>query len=173
MFSAPIPGQSLVSEPKNANWENPPEYPAPEDALLWHMDRLQKPEKMKAILQFIELGLDVTMITEGILRSAVADGQHTLDVSLIIAPVIHEYIVGLAEAAGLEYDDGFEDEELSDEQLAYSLNERAAEKILAEYEETDKIDLTPLEESMPMEEAPQEEPMQEEKPKGLMARRTA
>ena len=173
MFSAPIPGQSLTSEPKNANWENPPEYSAPEDALLWHLDRLQKPEKIKAILQFIELGLDVTMLTEGILRSAVANGQHTVDSSLIIAPVIHEYIVGLAEAVGLDYDDGFEDEELSDEQFTYALNERAAEKILAEYEDTDKIDLAPLEGSAPMEETPEEEPMEEEKPQGLMARRVA
>jgi len=30
MFSAPIPGQSLTSEPKNSTWENPPQIAEPE-----------------------------------------------------------------------------------------------------------------------------------------------
>ncbi len=36
--------------------------------------------------------------------------SHSLDVSLIIAPAIHEYIVGLAEEAGIDYDEGLVDE---------------------------------------------------------------
>ena len=83
MFNAPIPGQSLTTEPKNYPWENPPEYADPEDALMWHMDKLGDPEKTKAALGLLELGLDVVTLTEGILRGAVADGIHTIDTSLI------------------------------------------------------------------------------------------
>jgi hypothetical protein len=35
--------------------------------------------------------------------------MHSIDVALIIAPVIHEFIKQAAAAAGIEADDGFED----------------------------------------------------------------
>lgn len=177
MFSAPIPGQSLTSEPKNYAWENPVKYTNPEDALLWHMERLDTPKRIKAVIQLLELGLDVVTMTEGIARNAVAEGIHTIDTSLIISPVIHEFITGVADVAGIDYDEGLEEEELDDEEFKYAVRAREAEKILAEIKEEGSADLSDLEEtqdSMPMmdEEEPvmEEEPVVEEKPIGLMAR---
>lgn len=171
MFSAPIPGQSLTSEPKNYAWENPPEFEAPEDALLWHMDRLQEPEKVKSILGLLELDLDVVTLTEGILRGAVAEGRHTIDVSMIIAPVIHEYIVGTANAVGIDYKEGLE-EGLDEEQMTYDIEEFKARKILDEMEGEDpEVDLSPLESEEPVEQPEEEEETDNEKPVGLMARR--
>ena len=92
MFSTPIPGQSLTKEPRSYAWEDPPKYSKPEDALMWHMDRLEEPERTKAVLTLLELGLDVVTLTEGVLRGGVVQGIHNIDVSLIIAPIIHEYI---------------------------------------------------------------------------------
>ena len=40
LFDAPIPGQSLTSEPKNAPFERPPEIVNPEEALMVHLKRL-------------------------------------------------------------------------------------------------------------------------------------
>src|SRR5210317_1105197 len=121
MFNAPIPGQSLTSEPGNSAWERPPEFSKPEEALMWHMERLMEPKRTKAIMQILALGLDVVTVTEGILRSAVADGRHSIDVSLIIGPVIHEYITGTADAMGIDYDEGIEEEDTDDEAFQYSL----------------------------------------------------
>ena len=156
MFSAPIPGQSLTSEPKNSSWENPPEITEPEEALLWHLEQFDKPKKTEAVAGLIGLGLDVVTMTEGLLRSAVAEGRHSIDVSLIIAPVIHEFLKGLADATG-------------------SLREKEAAKILKEIKVGDKPNLSTLkipeapmeEEAMPEMESPQEKTM------GLMTRRTA
>ena len=172
MFNAPIPGQSLTSEPKNYPWENPPEFTKPEDALMFHMERLEDPKKVKAILGLLELGLDVTTMTEGILRGAVVEGRHTIDVSLIIAPVIHEYIVGTAEAAGVEYDEGFEDDEAQQEDIDYTVRERKAKEILKDIEGKKDIDLTPMmqePEAMPEEQSQMEQ--EQKQPMGLMARR--
>jgi hypothetical protein len=174
MFSAPIPGQSLTSEPRNYAWENPPEYAAPEDALIWHIRRLEEPKKIKSMLGLLELGLDVVTMTEGLLRGAVADGRHSVDVSMIIAPVIHEYIVGTADAAGVEYSEGLDEEDVDFEGIDYSIREREARKILDQMdEESGNVDLSPLKEEEPMDEMPMEEPEVKEEPKGLMARRTA
>lgn len=171
MFNAPIPGQSLTTEPKNYPWENPPEYANPEDALMWHMDRLDDPEKTKAIMGLLELGLDVVTLTEGILRGAVAEGIHSIDTSLIIGPVIHEYITGTADAAGIKYKEGLSDNKMDMDALNSQAREQEARKILEDIDNEEDIDLSPIKEEPMQEEMPMEQPkMQEEKPKGLMAR---
>tara|TARA_R110002153_G_scaffold60827_1_gene164420 strand:+ start:183 stop:710 length:528 start_codon:yes stop_codon:yes gene_type:complete len=175
MFSAPIPGQSLTSEVKNSAWENPPEMSAPEDAVMWHITRLNDPEKFKAVFELLELGLDVVTLTEGLLRTAVADGRHSIDVSLIIAPIIHELVVGRAKAAGIDFNEGIEqDNEEVQKDLDYRIESAKADNIIKEMEKTGEINLSPLkntEKQMTDPEMPVEET--EEEPKGLMSRRTA
>tara|TARA_R110002012_G_scaffold260713_1_gene442428 strand:+ start:3022 stop:3579 length:558 start_codon:yes stop_codon:yes gene_type:complete len=185
MFSTAIPGQSLTSEPKNYPWENPPRMINPEEALLWHIDRLKSPKATESAAGLLALGVDVLNLTEGVLRAAVANGQHSIDVSLIIAPVIHEYIKGIGDAVGIDYKEGFEDEDQEDldlNEVSLSLHKKEARKILAEIDEERGVDLSELEEpQVNMEEDMSEkEPMdvqikepQEEKPMGLMSRRTA
>ena len=175
MFSAPIPGQSLTSEVKNSAWENPPEMSAPEDAVMWHITRLNDPKKFKSIFELLELGLDVVTLTEGLLRTAVAEGRHSIDVSLIIAPIIHELIVGRAKAVGIDFNEGLEEENEEDQKdLDYRIESAKADKIIKEMEKTGEINLSPLkdtEKEMADPEMPVEET--EEEPKGLMLRRTA
>ena len=173
MFSAPIPGQSLTSEPKNSPWENPPEFSAPEDAVLWHLDRLSEPKKIKAALALMEMDLDVVTLVEGILRGAVIEGRHSVDVSLIIGPILHEYLVGSADIAGIDYNEGL-DEDMSDEDFNYAIQENRAKKILSDYKKTGAVT---IEEDKSIPEIPameeDEEMVQENKPVGLMARGVA
>jgi len=184
MFNAPIPGQSLTSEPRNYPWENPPEFANPEEALLFHMDRLKDPSKVKAIAGLLTLGLDVVTLTEGILRGAVAEGRHSVDISMLIGPIVHEYIVGVADAAGIDYDEGLEEDEIDVERIKYSVRSEEAKKILEEIESGDDIDLGDMESDMPegmdmqedtadiIEEEPEEMVVEEEKMMGLMSRGT-
>lgn len=106
-FSRPIPGQSLTSEPRNAKWQRPPEMNDPEEALMMHIDRLNDPERITSLAQMIDMGFNVRSLTEGILRSAVAEGIHSIDVSLMIAPVVHEFIRSNLDILGIEYENGF------------------------------------------------------------------
>lgn len=168
MFDAPIPGQSLTNEPKNYAWENPPQFPEPEEALLFYMEDLRKPEKIEAILDTLTQGIDVVTLTEGITRNAVSKGRHTIDVSLIISPIIHEYIVGLAEVADIDFDEGIETKKQIDpEERKYGIREKLADKILKEMEEGEEPDLEDLEKSIS---TPIKKETVEEKPSGLMAR---
>jgi len=170
MFSAPIPGQSLTSEPKNSPWENPPQISSPEDALMWHIDRLTKKDKTKAAVTMLQLGIDVVTLTEGILRAAVSEGRHTIDVSLIIAPIVHEFIKNIAEEAGIDYEEGIEEEEMSQEDIDYAIESRKASKILEDMEDTGEVDLSTLEEPT-QETSKLPEEIVEDKPIGLMSRR--
>jgi len=175
MFSAPIPGQSLTSEPKNSPWENPPQMTTPEEAVMWHIERLGKPKKVKSVVGLLSLNLDVVTMTEGILRGAVAEGRHSVDVSLIIAPIIHEYIKGIGDAAKIDYNEGLDDgeEDIDLREVNMALREKEVEDILKNIEDGEEIDLSPLEEDVPSEEEPMmEEPEEEPKPVGLMSRRS-
>lgn len=106
-LNAPIPGMSLTGSPKGGPHERPPQLNDPEDALQLHLANLSKPEVLEAVFDAMDTGMDVQTLTEGILRSAVAAGRHSIDVSLIIAPVIHEFIRANADAAGVEFEEGF------------------------------------------------------------------
>lgn len=119
MFEAPIPGQSLTVAPRSMPYERPPEIVDPKEALKMHMERLNDPKMIEDLLDLVEIGspdLTIRDITEGILRSAVAEGIHSVDVSLIIAPVIHEFIKSTADQAGLEYDEGLEEDDTEKKQ---------------------------------------------------------
>ncbi len=171
MFEAPIPGQSLTNEPKNYPWENAARLNTPEDAIVYHLERLNQPKRAEAMLDFLQLDIDVVTMTEGILRNAVANGEHSVDVSMIIAPIIHEHIVGLADATGIDYDEGL-DEDDTQEERAYAIRKNKARKILRDIKMDKKPDLGDLEASMPKTSIrdTKVEDMPEEKPMGLMAR---
>ena len=162
MFNAPIPGQSLTTEPKGYPWERPPEITDPEEAIQYHLARLSAPDMLDGILDLIEVEeLDVKTLTAGIMRGAVASGMHTIDVALLVAPVVHEFIKQGALAFGLNPDDGFENKE---EKAEYAKAKKTglAKKMLKEM--PPKVAVEELQEAPPMEQDTAE------KPKGLMSR---
>lgn len=162
-----IPGQSLTTEPKNAPYENPPQFTKPEDALEFHLDHLTKEDTMEAVVDSLELGLDVVTLTEGILRGAVLNGRHSVDVSLLIAPIVHEFIKSTADKSGIEYEEGFPDDSEDRQTVKYMINDKKAKRILEDYDGDGKVD-EPLENDVEDAEVLEETPA--EAPKGLMAR---
>jgi len=171
-FQAPIPGQSLTDTPKYAPYERPPETADPMEAIDLHIANLTKDGAMEDVLYFLEMGVDLQTMVQGILRSGVVAGIHSLDVSLIIAPVIHEYIKGFADAADLDYSEGFEDEE-SKEVISYRRDIARAKKMLEGIREEEEEDMPEPEMEMEPEMEPEEpEMVEEEEPvkTGLMAR---
>lgn len=157
-FDGPIPGQSLTTQPKNYPWERPPETSDPDEAIVHHLTRLAQPKVMDRVLDAVTAGLPVSMVTELVLTGAVAKGIHSIDISMMIAPVVHDYLVNLLEEEKVEYKEFFDDEE--DGSIQENL---AASQAIAGLKEKG---MTSVEEE-PME----EEPVVEEKPKrGLMSR---
>ncbi len=158
---APIPGQSLTTQPKGFPWERPPEITDPEEALQMHLARLSQPEMLESLLTLIDLeDTDVQTLTNGILRGATAKGIHSIDVGLIAAPVIHEFIKQAATAAGLKPEDGFVDKTEQEKKKQSTISLRA-KKMMASMGAKPKEVVKEI-----VEERKVEEPK-----KGLMARR--
>ena len=174
-FNRPIPGQSLTSTPGNAPYEKPPEITDVGEAIEIHLDRLKDQETMEGVLFFLEMGVDLQTLVEGILRNAVMIGKHSIDISILAGPVLHEFIRGTAMASGIDFDEGIEDKEGKKLQT-YARNKMRSSKMLADlgYEKPEKKAAEVAEPEVEEEEAimPEEEMvMPEEEPTGLMSRR--
>jgi hypothetical protein len=110
------------------------------------------------------------------------EGIHSIDVSLIVHPVLVEYIHVQAREAGLKNitlkaRNKKEDMEKKEKQILVSRLQRAIDKMEAPDEGTDILEQAQdfLQDNKvqeePVEEQEEEEAMVEEEPKGLMARR--
>ena len=180
-FEAPIPGQSLTGEPRQYPWESPPELDKVEDVIKFYIDKLSSQEVMDDLFIALDEGFPLNILVKSILTTGVMEGIHSIDVSMIIAPVLHEYILGAAKIQGVKVKERptTKDEELSAKEkatLAASI-ERGLEKSPKEDMGREILEEAlsfvqggaeePEQEEMPME----EEAMPEEKPMGLMSRR--
>jgi len=174
-FMAPIPGQSLTDEPKNYAWERPPEITDHNEAVKYHIERLQDDEVIDNVFFALEYGLPVKVLAEAMMTGAVGNGIHSIDISLIIEPVVSDYIIRLANEAKIEYKVDFEQDESNVEERAAMLVRKAI-RATAEDERDEGVDFledvaTTLEADEGEPEVMSEEPtMQEEKSQGLMAR---
>ena len=156
-LDAPIPGQSLTTEPKSRPWEQPPKYTTAEEALDFYVPRLSDPEMAAPMVDVMEQGTTVVAVAEMIQSSGVMQGLHSVDVGLIIAPVIVELLVTQADLAEIEYKVGTEKSDTPDP----SMVSMAVDNVGEEYFDTG---VDPMEEEI-MEEAPQVQP------EGIMSRR--
>ena len=180
-FEAPIPGQSLTSEPKLYPRETPPELDKVGDVVAFYIDKLSSQEVMDDLFIALDEGFPLNILVKSILTTGVMEGVHSIDVSMIIAPVLHEYILGAAKIQGVKVKERptTKDEELAEKEktaLAASI-ERGLEKSPKEDRGREILEeaLSFVQGDMDMEEQEEmpteEEAMPEEKPMGLMSRR--
>ena len=107
MFDAPIPGQSLTDEPRNYPWENPPELSTVSETLDFYMEKLTDTDVIDNLLMMLQVGMPVEKITSTLTLGGVMEGKHTLDVQLLVNPVIHKYIALIGKKAKIDFTDGF------------------------------------------------------------------
>lgn len=159
-FDRPIPGQSLTAEVGSRPWQQPPQYTTVEEALDFYVPRLANPEIIENLYNVMESGIPLTTIAEAMQVAGVMEGKHSIDVGVLVMPVLIETMAYLAEEADIEYNVGSNKTEDTDE---VSDSTMAAVK-----EKLNKKGITVEKPETVIEEEPQEE-----KPTGgLMARRS-
>ena len=97
-FNGPVPGNSLTSKPGERRWERPPEVNTAEDALVYYMKGFSKPDVIDDLLIALEIGMPVKPMVESMYISNTMKGIHSLDVGLLIAPALEEFIAATAES---------------------------------------------------------------------------
>ncbi len=160
-IDAPIPGMGLTAPLGGRPWQKPPQYATVEEALDYYMPKLMDKEFVPELLTIIELGIPLTTIANSFQLSAVMEGKHSIDVGILIIPVIVELMMTIAEANDVEFVSGMEREKeqgLSNAKIALAKKKGLLDKV--EEEQPEMM----MEEELALE--------QEEAPTmGLMSRR--
>lgn len=156
LFDAPIPGMSLTHELGARPWQQPSQFPTVDEAIEYYMASMTSEEFMEQLIDVLEMGVPVTTIANSMQLSSVMEGKHTVDVGMLVVPLLMELIMMLGDSAGIEYETGLQNPDRNkarDSQLA---------KYAMEYQRTlDEVDTKEM----------VAEETEDEQPTGLMARR--
>ena len=169
MFNAPIPGQMLTAEVGARPFQKPPQYATVDEAMDFYAKRIMSPKLRDNMLDVMEMGVPLTSLANQLQGSGVMQGKHTLDVGILIMPVLVEMLAYIGDEEGIEYDMGMDDPEEDPDTIRDSHIYKAMEKVK---EKMEKSGEEPVEEPMIEEQQPMA-PAPEEQSKGLMARPSA
>lgn len=153
MFDAPIPGMSLTHELGARPWQSPPQYPTVDDAIEYYLERMSVDEFINQLEDVLEMGVPVTTLANTIQLAGVMDGKHSVDVGMLVMPMLMEMIMLVGDGANIKYDDGLDEIE----------DKRTKDTIIQEVRKRMKQTLNEPEDTS--------EEKQEEPKAGLMARR--
>tara|TARA_A100000171_G_scaffold45917_1_gene50191 strand:- start:6960 stop:7451 length:492 start_codon:yes stop_codon:yes gene_type:complete len=159
-FDRPIPGMGMTFEVGSRPWQTPPELTTVEQATDYYVERMNTDAFKGQLVDVMEMGVPLATLANTIQLASVMEGVHSVDVGILMIPIIVELLITIADSQGAKYQTGMEGME----------NERttAPNRIISDIMRERNM----KEEEMPMEETQemvQEEQMQ---PMGLMARRT-
>jgi|TARA_R110000803_G_scaffold180791_1_gene243210 hypothetical protein len=160
-FDAPVAGMGMTHEVGARPWQQPAQYATIDEVAPFYISQMQDESFTQQAINLLETKMPVTMIANAMQTMNVMNGVHSVDVGVLTLPIIMEYLMLIADTAGIDYVIGTE------------------RNIEAELEESDiQVALQKIEEGKINTDVEQEEPtldIEEEEDvmsTGLMARRS-
>lgn len=159
-LEAPIAGMSMTHEVGARPWQTPPQQATVQEAIAHYIERMQDDSITEQIVNILQSDIPVTTLANTIQLAGVMEGRHSIDVGVLILPVIMEMVMLIADAEGIKYETGMErdkEEEVKDSRIMAGMA-RARKELADDIPEKDEEILEVQEELAEM-------------PKGLMGRR--
>ena len=113
-IDAPIPGMSMTAPMGGRPWLKPPQFATVEESLEFYFAKFADKEFVPELLTIIELGVPLTTIANSFQLASVMEGKHSVDVGILVIPVIVEMMMAIAEANDVEYVSGMSREKERD-----------------------------------------------------------
>ena len=163
-FSAPIPGMAMTRKLGSRPWQKPPQYSTIEDVSSFYTARFKDPLVQDSILNAVETNVPLVSIANSLQTIGVMEGKHSIDLGVLVSPILIELMKLIAKAEGVEFNDDLDDKEQIKESRNLSAMELAAIKSDKTLNNKDQpISLDVEEEILPEN--------VEDEAKGLMSRR--
>lgn len=108
-LDGPIPGESLTTEPGNRPWENPPQFTTVQEAADFYAQRILDEDTQDLVVSTLDQGISVDIIVEQLTTAAVMEGYHSIDVAVLIAPIVRELIMYIGDVNDIDYVVSYED----------------------------------------------------------------
>jgi len=100
----PVPGQSLTNSPQQPyNWERPPEFTNPREAMYVVFDSLLEEEALLNTLSALDNGAGVIDIASVILYTGFIEGKWSPDLMLLLMEPTMYMIIALAQKADIDF----------------------------------------------------------------------
>ena len=157
-FDRPIPGMGMTHEVGARPWQNPPTYTTVEEAVNYYVERMSTDQFRDQLIDVMEMGIPLTTMANTIQLASVMEGVHTVDVGMMLLPILVELLKSIGDASNVQYVTGMEKKEGASSPTAPS------SIINMMRQPTEEQEMQPQE--LPVEEETDDQPM------GLMARRT-
>jgi|TARA_R110001599_G_scaffold258391_1_gene458657 hypothetical protein len=159
VLDAPVAGMSLTAELGARPWQKPSQYNTVDEAVEYYLTRLSSDSAMSQIADILESGVSVTKLANIIQLGSVMEGIHTIDVGVLTAPVIIEFIQLIGDRNDVDYETGLDE---LDQSTTKALQEKAIREFKKEISQQDSSekekDSVVIDEPLP-------------EPSGLMSRR--
>jgi len=170
LLDAPIAGQHMVSELGGRPWQQAPQYTTVDEAIEYYLDRMSSEEFAEQLVDVLEMDVPVTTLANTIQMAGVMDGKHSIDVGMLVMPLLMEMIMLVGDMADVKYDSGMENP--NKKKTRDTLVTAATTKLKRQLEKKESMIFDDKE--LGEGDTEEQEPVvieQEEEPKGLMARR--
>ena len=167
-FDAPIPGMGMTHELGARPWQTPPTYTTVEETSDYYIERMSNPKFKEQLLDVMEMKIPLTTLANTIQLGSVMEGLHTVDVGMLMIPILVETMALIGDSSDIDYVTGMDD--VKAERPA--MTSRIINDLESKQRESEGMPIEEATESVmeqPTEEQEEEMPMEE--PKGLMARR--
>ena len=162
-FDRPIAGQSLTHELGARPWQNPSQYSTVDEAIDYYMERMSSEDFMVQLVDTLEMGVPITTLANTIQMSNVMNGIHSIDVGMLVLPLLMEMLMMIGDSAEIKYNTGLDNP--NEIKTSNPTRESLLTKVAMQYKDKlEEVDFENLDE-----ETVEEEPTEE--PTGLMARR--
>jgi hypothetical protein len=171
-FDRPIPGMGMTHELGARPWQTPPTYTTIDEAADYYIEKMSSPEFKNKLLDVMAMNVPLTTVANTMQLSSVMEGLHTVDVGMMMIPILVEVMALIGDSADVDYVTGMD----AKKEARPSMINKIIEDMKSEIGDVEDMDegmemQQPQQEAeaMPTEETQEEMPM--EQPKGLMARR--
>mgnify|MGYP001328623300 FL=1 len=164
-FDRPIPGMGMTAELGGRPWQTPPTYATIEETSDYYIERMANPAFKEQLLDVMEMGVPLSTLANTIQMASVMEGLHTVDVGMLVIPILVEAMMLIGDAADVKYVTGMEDTKSE----RPGLNSRIIAELKSKQGNAEDMPTEEVVEEVEQEQESEEMPM--EQPKGLMARR--
>ena len=101
ILDGPLGGEAWQHPPRTMSWDRPPQFAAPEEALVSTFKRLTSPRISKQLLSLVEAGMPIDMVVEGILMQGFMQGKYGAPALTMMVGPLTVILWRMAESAGI------------------------------------------------------------------------
>ena len=160
-MDSPIPGMGMTAPLGGRPWQQPPQMATVEEAMNYYIKKLEDPDFAPELLTVIELGVPLTTLANTMQLSSVMEGKHSIDVGMLVIPILVELMSNMAEANQVPFKSGMEREDKGISPATIALARKKGRLKTMQQQDDTPPPAQPEQTEQPTEQAPM----------GLMARR--